>query len=45
MFLIVRKDADGSISILWSQLSDKDAPKIKPERNDENRKDKDDSLK
>lgn len=45
VFRIVQKDADGSVSILWSQLSDKEAPKIKPERNDESRKDKDDSLK
>jgi hypothetical protein len=45
VFRIVQKDADGSISILWNQLSDKEAPKIKPERSDENRKDKDDSLK
>lgn len=43
VFRIVQKDADGSISILWSQLSDKEAPKIKPERGDD--KDKDESLK
>ena len=43
VFRIVQKDADGSISILWNQLSDKEAPKIKPGRSDD--KDKDESLK
>jgi hypothetical protein len=42
VFRIVQKDADGSISILWSQLSDQEAPKIKPERDTE--KDKEASL-
>jgi len=42
VFRIVQKDADGSISILWNQLSDKEAPKIKPRHNDD--KDKDESL-
>jgi len=38
-FRIVQKDADGSISILWNQLSDQEAPKIKVERNVEKDKD------
>lgn len=32
VFRIVQRDPDGGISILWNQLSDKEAPKIKPER-------------
>jgi hypothetical protein len=44
VFRVVQKDADGSITILWSQIADKESPKIKPERDEDNSKDKDASL-